>query len=263
MGTIGAKAFGAERTIGSIDDASWYEVIHFKIDCECQYIRYNNRNTTYEPYVGVPTTAPSASPVGNPTLVPTTKFPSPGPTIAPTLVSTESPSSSPSFHAPTPAPTYACRPAWAVQQGHSYCFRDILELGGQSAPYGWYNGIIHLDEIVMMDLFVEQDASNTTCRYGERVGTVDFRYNDKVVTVEFETTGEFYLAETQVHVGAEILPRRDSDQTYITDPAKFELVNDPSGRTIDDHFLRGCSEDNWISARALVCGPFQDDSNPP
>ena len=136
--------------------------------------------------------APSARPSPSPTIPP-----SPFPTKVPTLPPTLTPSLSPSFHAPTPAPTYECRPSWAIENGHSHCFRDSQELGGVGAPYGWYNGIFHLEEVVTLDLFVEPTTPGETCTYGERVGTVSFQYNNKVVTVEFETIGDFYMTETQ------------------------------------------------------------------
>ena len=262
LGAVGSKAFGAEYTVGNVDDASWFEIMHFKIDCQCNYVRYSNdRTVKYEPYVGVPTAAPSSGPVAVPTIAPTlvpTISPTQAPTTVPSLVPTANPSSSPSSHAPTLAPTYECRPVWAVQQGRAHCFRENTKLGGQNATYGWYNGIFHLDEIVTLDLFVEKDTPGQTCEHGERVGNVDFRYRSKVVTVEFETTGDFYMTETQVHVGADILPIRETDGKYITDPVNFELANNPSGRTLDDHFMRGCQEDNWISARAVVCGPVNN-----
>ena len=68
------------------------------------------------------------------------------------------------------------------------------------------------------------------------------------------------MTETQVHVGPDMLPADPYDGSYITNPYEFELVHEHLGAdTIQDvHYLRGCQEDNWVVARAVVCGPFED-----
>lgn len=113
-----------------------------------------------------------------------------------------------------------------------------------------------------MNVYVEdttkEDTDSEDCRHGEKVGEAQFSAQGKVVTVEITTIGDFYITESQAHVGAEMLPTDETDGSYITDPKLFELKEEDlkEGTTSVDHFLRGCQEDNWVVARAVVCGSF-------
>jgi len=251
LGAPVTRAFGAQHTFGNIEDTSWYEVIHFKVDCLCESLTSSTGDVIYTPFVPQPTEAPIQTSIAQPgivtSLAPSSTFPTLQPSAGPTPY-------------PTLAPTYACRPVWAIEEFQTHCFKDNSKLGGSNAPYGWYNGIFHLHDVVTLPLYVERgDSGAQYCDRGmEVIGNVGVSYQKKVVTVDFRVRDDFYMLETQVHVGDEILPRNETDNAYITDPNNFELVNSPSQRYLDSHFLRGCQEDNWISARAVVCGPFDD-----
>ena len=108
-----------------------------------------------------------------------------------------------------------------------------------------------------MDIYTEVQTDSDQCQYGEKVGTAKFGAQGKVVTVEMDTVGDFYMTESQVHVGADVLPTDNEDGTYITDPQQFELNHANLGNARSDfHYMRGCQENNWVVARAVVCGSF-------
>ncbi|CAB9500260.1 Calcium-binding EGF domain [Seminavis robusta] len=273
LGTIGAKAFAIDHTQGNVEDDSWYEIVNFRVACQCQYMKGSSGWRKFEGVPESPTKPPAPNPTDNPTTAPSiapSYAPSVRPSTTPSNAPSQMPSAVPSSRSPTPAPTLECRPAWAMQggphPGHSHCFKTIgsVKEKNETVPYGWYNGVFHLHQPEQLTLFAEAPndkdaAGDDECTHGMRVGQVQFSYASKVVTVKIETLSHFYMTETQAHVGPDMLPTDLEDGSYITNPMEFELIHEGLGEATQDfHYLRGCQEDNWVVVRAVVCGPFSD-----
>jgi hypothetical protein len=272
LGAIGMKAYAIEQTKGNVEDDSWYEIVNFKIACHCQYSSHGQE--TYKINPSNPTTNVATIRM-NPTVQPS-MAPSARPTIAPSWRPSATPSELPSLFpssAPSPAAAHACRPAWAFgKENMAHCFEatvsSLTQSGNESTSYEWgfFNGIIHLHQAEPLDLYVQAPRDNDApageedCTPGvQKVGSVGISYEGKAVTVELSTIGDMVMMSSQVHVGQDLLPVDPQDGTYITDPQKFELAHPNLGAVISDHYyLHGCQEDNWVAARAVVCGTFTE-----
>jgi hypothetical protein len=273
LGAISMKAYAIDQTKGNVEDDSWYEIVNFQITCHCQYSKgSHDGNKKYELDPSYPTTTVTTTTRTSPSVQPTT-VPSSKPTAAPSWSPSAAPSKLPSqfpSSAPSLAPKYQCRPAWAVgRERLAHCFKTTVGLTQRSnettfPEWGFYNGIVHLLTPEKMDLYVQvpidEDAPDgeEECPPGaQKVGSVNFSYSKKVVTVELRTIGDMVMTSSQVHVGPDLLPSDPQDGSFITDPHKFELVHpDLEDATSDYYYLHGCQEDNWVAARAVVCGTF-------
>ena len=228
LGAISMQAYAANQTMGNMQDDTWYEVVHFNIECHCRY----GQESSYTDY----------------------------PALSPIMSSLVSPSSP----APSPAPTHQCRRAWAVGiNDMAHCFETTTSSNNENVPFhewGFYNGLLNLHGLKTLDMYAQPTNNNVECSYGpQKVGSVGFSYHGKLVTVEMQTIGDFYMMSSQVHVGLDILPTNPKDDTYITDPQRFELIHpNLGGVTKDTYYLHGCQEDNWVAAVALVCGTFAE-----
>jgi len=132
-----------------------------------------------------------------------------------------------------------------------HCFYD---LGFESS--GWTNGAVtFMNGSVTMDLYTESGQ----CGLGTKVGTLLIQYdNEKSVKVTYGMLDGFTMKETNLFVGEERLYVKNGQETV--NPADFlyqnQNLNDVS---VDVHYLRGCSDENYVVAHATVCGEFPTD----
>jgi hypothetical protein len=161
-----------------------------------------------------------------------------------------------------PPPVKECETAFAYSGGtnpvdgdFTNSFLDIDEDNdtvGDFNRWGWSNGAIGIGSY-NWDIYA--GAGQSDISKGTLVGTLTVNYNaDGTVDVSYDTNSPYYMDETHLYVGDEILPRNGNGDFTVA-PGQYPTIHDELNEVTQDIYMfSGVSGDIYVVAHAVVCG---------
>jgi len=144
-----------------------------------------------------------------------------------------------------------CETAFAYGGDYATCFLDLdLDNDGQGDfnRWGWTNGPL---AACNYEFEIWAAAGQCDLTKGTHVGTLYVDYDGATATVTYDMHYSFYMDETHLYVGNEILPRKNGE--YTVAPGQFGHIHDLDGATYDQFVIDGLSGDIYVVAHAVVC----------
>lgn len=133
------------------------------------------------------------------------------------------------------------------------CFLDI-NLDGGFFNWGWTNGPLPFGDY---SFIIYAGAGDCLLSNGTPVGIVTVNYveSTSTATVTYTMNPTYFLDETHLYVGSEILPRDLVTNEFTIAPGRFPHNNyDLEGATSDTYTVTGLTGDIYVVAHAVVCG---------
>jgi hypothetical protein len=148
--------------------------------------------------------------------------------------------------------------AWAYGCDDATCFSTIDEDGDGTPDFtkwGWTNGPLSEVGIYYFDIYAAAGQCDLT--KGTLVGELIVDFDGTQALVEFTTCGSYYLDETHLYVGNEILPR-DVNGEYTVAPGQFDYKHEnlPQGTQSDFYAPIAVTAPFYVVAHAVVGGDY-------
>lgn len=165
----------------------------------------------------------------------------------------------------TPPPVEErCETAFAAYNGDfpdATCFLNIDENNDNIADFnrwGWTYGPI-IDPTTVENgnkntsIPIYAGAAECSFEKGTLVGSLVIHYDGEIATVTYIMLDGYYMTETQLYVGNEILPS-DVNDDYTVAPGQYGNIHDDlEDATSDSYTIKGLSGDIYVVAHAEVC----------
>jgi hypothetical protein len=143
--------------------------------------------------------------------------------------------------------------AFAFGGADAACFLGVDEDGdgrGDFNRWGWTNGQLSAGSYTF-DIYAGAGQCDLT--KGTLVGTLTVDYDGSTATVTYSINGPYFLAETHLYVGNEILARNGNGDFTVA-PGQYPTIHDPASGTKDEYTISGLSGDIYVVAHATVGG---------
>ncbi|MCA9652560.1 MAG: hypothetical protein H6712_25140 [Myxococcales bacterium] len=162
---------------------------------------------------------------------------------------------------PPPPEKDNCETAFALAgDGTETCFIGAdFDGDGQDdgiSRWGWSNGPLAAGSSRQWPVYAA--AGQCDIGRGELVGYLSVDYDGANAQVTFDRVGNYVLAEEQVYIGNEPLPR-DVNGDYTVAPGQYPIVIDLDDATQTSNTVTGLSGDIYVVYHAVACGGGGDD----
>lgn len=144
-----------------------------------------------------------------------------------------------------------CETAFAYGEDYATCFLQIdlnNDGNGDFNRWGWTNQIG--EGIYFFPIYAGAGQCDTT--KGTLVGILEVIYLNGSATVIYEMAPGYFMDETQLYVGSEILPK-DTNGNYTVAPGQYGNIHDLTDATSDSYTIEGLSDNIYVVAHAVVC----------
>lgn len=144
-------------------------------------------------------------------------------------------------------PLGGCETGYAYGNSYATCFLNIP--GVQSNNWGWSNGPIGAGTYSWP---MYAGAGQCNISNGTYVGTLTVNYTPPTAVVTYTTFDAYVLNATHLHVGNQILPKKNNK--YTTAPGQFPYKHENlNGVHIDTFTINGLSGNIYVAAHSEVC----------
>ena len=117
--------------------------------------------------------------------------------------------------------------------------------------WGWTLGPFQ-DDTLQFPLYA--GAAQSDISKGTQVGIVEVNILGGFANVEFYMNPPYYMKDSHVYVGSDILPK-DDNGNYTVAPGQYPSVHElTNGETYDIHRFNSLVGPNFVVAHATVCG---------
>jgi len=144
--------------------------------------------------------------------------------------------------------------AFAFGNSAATCFLNIDEDGDGRDDFnrwGWTNGPLSSGTYAFP---IYAGAGQCNLSKGTLVGTLTVNYSGSTANVSYSINAPYYLTETHLYVGSEILAR-DVNGDFTVAPGQYPTIHDPvSSGSTDSYTVSGLNGSIYVVAHATVGG---------
>lgn len=158
------------------------------------------------------------------------------------------------FPPETPTPAPGCDTAFAYSATQETCFLT-LDLDSDGTPdfnrWGWTIGPLDPGQY---EYPIYAGAGQCDLNKGTLVGSLNVRYDGTTASVVYNTYAGFFMQQTHLYVGNEILAR-NVNGSYTVAPGQYPMIHDNlSNVSSDTYTVTELSGSIYIVAHAVTCG---------